>query len=84
MKNTLLTLVLLLGGSLFLPLSQAEEWPYGSSGFDQSDDDEEGYPPESMPDLDEDEDDIYDEDPDDDDSDFDSSDNSTWSDTDDE
>ena len=93
MKNTLLTLILLLGGTLFLPISQADQWPYDSSDFNQADDgedeNEDGYPPEgeSMPGIDEEDDDIYDseedEDPDDD-SNFDNDDNSTWLDSDDE
>ena len=86
MKNTLLTLVLLLSGSLFLPLSQADQWPYGSSGFEETEDEDEnedGYPPEgeSMPDMDDDEDDSYDSD---EDVDFEDVDSSTWLDSDDE
>ena len=96
MKNTLFLLTLLFGGSLFLPIGQANEWPYNQSGFNQTNEmedeneDEDGYPPEgeSMPGMDEDEDDESFNSGEDEDEDFndeyDGSDNSTWLDSDDE
>lgn len=98
MKNRLFLLTLLLSGSLFLPLGQANDWPYSQSGFNQTEEaddeyeDEEGIPPEgeSMPgmgfdDEDDEDNDNPDEDEDEDfDEDYDGSNNSTWLDSDDE
>ena len=98
MKQTLLALILLLGGSLFLVSGQADEWPYGSYDFNQAGEAEEedyesgnGYPPEGeslpgMGEYEEDDDDYYYYDPEEDE-DYDASeddDDSTWLDFDDE
>ena len=70
MKNTLFALFLILtlplGSALFLPHAQADQWPYSQSGFNQTDEDddyedEDGIPPEgeTMPGMDEGDEDEY-------------------------
>lgn len=53
MKNILMALTLLLGGSLVFPLAQSDEWPYYQPGFDQADEEDDefddGFPPEDEP-----------------------------------
>ena len=71
MKKSLMVLMLLLCSFLYLPLATADQWPYGTAGYDDSiivdEDDEENseYFPlegESMPEMEEDD---FDEDDDD-------------------